>query len=131
MGLRAQAAADAKAILEDSTSGFGWPLTLTSPAGVATLLTGFATDVSESVDPETGIIVSGRQAAVTLSLLSLQVAGVPLPAAVNEKTRRPWRVTFADVLLAALVWKVVEVLPDRALGVVRLILEGYRDAGTD
>lgn len=130
MGLRAQAAADAKAILEDSVSGFGWPLTLTSPAGVATLLTGFATDVSESVDPETGVIVSGRQASVTISLLSLGVAGVELPTGVVEKTRRPWRVTFADVTLAALTWKVVEVLPDRALGVVRLLLEAYR-AGTD
>jgi hypothetical protein len=126
MGLRAQAAADAKAILEDSASGFGWPLTLTSPAGVATLLTGFATDVSESVDPETGVIVSGRQASVTISLLSLP----ELPTAVADAARRPWRVTFADVLLAALTWKVVEVLPDRALGVVRLILEGYR-AGSD
>lgn len=122
MGLRAQAAADAKAILEDSVSGFGWPLTLTSPAGEATLLTGFATDVSESVDPETGVIVSGRQASVTISLLSLP----ELPTGVAESTRRPWRVTFADVTLAALTWKVVEVLPDRALGVVRLILEAYR-----
>lgn len=130
MGLRAQAAVDAKAILEDSASGFGWPLTLTSPAGVATLLTGFATDVSESVDPETGVIVSGRQAAVTLSFLSLAAASVEMPTGVAEKGRRPWIVTFADVMLAALTWKVVEVLPDRALGVVRLILEGYR-AGTD
>jgi hypothetical protein len=126
MGLRAQAAADAKAILEDSTSGFGWPLTLTSPAGMATLHTGFATDVFESVDPETGVIVSGRQASVTISLLSL----AELPTAVAEKGRRPWVVTFADVTLAAATWKVVEVLPDRALGVVRLILEAYR-AGPD
>lgn len=130
MGLRAQAAADAKAILEDSVSGFGWPLTLTSPAGAATQLTGFATDVSESVDPETGVVVSGRQASVTISLLSLDAAGLGLPTAVVEKNRRPWLVTFADVLLAAHVWKVVEVMPDRALGVVRLVLEGYR-AGID
>lgn len=126
MGLRAQAAADAKAILEDSTSGFGWPLTLTSPAGVATLLAGFATDVSERDDPETGVIVSSRQASVTISLLSLIGATLELPTGVVEKTQRPWLVTFPDVTLAASTWKVVEVLPDRALGVVRLLLEAYR-----
>lgn len=126
MGLRAQAAADAKAILEDSTSGFGWPLTLTSPAGGVSALTGFATDVAESIDPETGLAVAGRRASVAISLLSLPV----LPTAVPERDRKPWIVTFADVTLAAASWKVVEVRPDRALGVVVLIVEGYR-AGTD
>lgn len=122
MGLRAQAAVDAKAILEDTTSGFGWPLVLTSPAGVALSLAGFATDVSESVDPETGVIVASRRASVVISLLSLP----ELPTAEAESNRRPWLVTFADVTLAGLTWKVVQVMPDRALGVVLLTLEGYR-----
>ena len=122
MGLRALAAADAKAIIEDSASGFGWPLVLTSPAAVATLLTGFASDVSETVDPETGIAVVGRRTSVAISLLSL----TELPAAVPESDRRPWLVTMADVTGEAATWKVVEVRPDRALGVVVLILEAYR-----
>lgn len=122
MGLRAQAAADAKAILEDSTSGFGWPFVLTSPAGVVSSLVGYSTDVSESIDPETGQAVTGRRASVTVSLLSLP----ELPAVVHESTSRPWLVTVADAELVAATWKVADVRPDRALGVVVLLLEGYR-----
>lgn len=125
MGLIAQAAIDARAILEDSASGFGWPLVLTSPAGVVRNVTGFRTDVSEQVDPETQVIVSGRQASVTISLASLP----ELPAAVPERSRRPWLVAFADVTTGEThTFKVVEVLPDRALGVVVLRLEGYASA---
>lgn len=122
MGLRAIAAADAKAILEDSgNSGFGWPLTLTSPAGVVSPHVGFATDVAESVDPETGLAVTGRRSSVAIALSSL----AELPAAVHDRARRPWLVAVADVSLAAAVWKVVEVRPDRALGIVVLFLEAY------
>ena len=126
MSIRAQAAIDAKAILEDSDSGFGWPLTLISPAGVTSYATGFATDVAETIDPETGLAVSGRRASVAISLLGLP----ELPTAVPESTRRPWVVTFDDVTATLTTWKVIEVLPDRALGVVVLLLEAYR-AGAD
>lgn len=122
MGLRAIAAVDAKAILEDtSASGFGWPLTLTSPAGVATLLTGFATDVAVSVDPETGVAVAARRTSVAVSLLSL----VELPVAVQDSNAKPWLVTMADITGETATWKVFEVLPDRAAGVVVLLLEAY------
>jgi len=126
MGLRAQAAADAKAILEDSASGFAWPLALTSPAGVVSMLAGFATDIAESVDPETGSVVAGRRGSVAISLLSLAA----LPAAEAESSARPWSVVFDDLGAAPTAWKVVEVRPDRALGVVVLLLEAY-DASID
>lgn len=125
MGLIAQAAIDARAILEDSASGFGWPLVLTSPAGVVYNVTGFRTDVSEQVDPETQVVVASRQASVTISLAAL----VELPVAVAARNLRPWLVAFVDVTTAEIhTFKVVEVLPDRALGVVLLRLEGYRAA---
>lgn len=126
MGLRATIAADAKAILEDSDSGFAWPLTLTSPAGTVSVLAGFATDVAESVDPETGITVAGRRGSVTISLLSLP----EMPTAEAESGKRPWQVVFNDPLLQATTWKVVEVKPDRVIGAVLLMLEAY-DASTD
>lgn len=123
MGLLAQAAIDARAILEDSASGFGCPLVLTSPAGVVSNVTGFRTDISEQVDPETQVVVASRQASVTISLAAL----AELPAAVAERNRRPWLVAFPDVTTGEVhTFKVVEVLPDRALGVVLLRLEGYR-----
>lgn len=125
MGLRSQAALDAKAFLEDP-AGFSWPFELTSPAGEVSALRGFATDVAESVDPETGSVVAGQRASVSVSLLSLP----ELPKAEPESGARPWSVVFEDLTAAPTTWKVVEVRPDRALGVVVLLLEAY-DAEVD
>lgn len=121
MGLREQAALDSRTILEDSTAGFGWPLVLTSPAGVSTSLTGFTSDVSVTIDPDTGQAVAGRKASVAVSLSSLPA----MPAAVADELTKPWLVTFADVQGVTSTWKVIEVLPDRAVGVVVLLLESY------
>lgn len=129
MGLREQMAVDAKAILGD-TSGFAEPLTLTSPAGDTRELTGFATDVAESVDPETGVIVSARRASVAISLLTLDELSAELPAVVPDADRKPWLVSFTSATGVLGTWKVVDVKPDRAIGVVVLTLESY-DAGTD
>jgi hypothetical protein len=116
-------AGDARSMLEDPT-GFRRELTLTSPAGVVTPLGGFPTDIAESVDPETGTVVAGRRASVAVSLLSLPA----MPEVEPEAGARPWVVVFA--LFASTTWKVVEVKPDRAAGVVVLMLEAY-DASTD
>src|SRR5688572_29362165 len=124
MGLRTQAALDAKAILEDSTDGAGWPLTLTSPAGVATELVGFTTDVGQTIDPDTGQAVAGRRASVALAMSSLPA----MPTAVASSDAKPWLVTFDDVTGTPGTWKVIEVLPDRAVGVVVLLLESWHAA---
>lgn len=120
MGLREQAALDAKAILED-LDGFSWPFALKSPDGVVTQQSGFATDIGQTIDPETGQSVAGRQVSVSCSLLSLAV----LPAGIANENRKPWVVTFENIQELAGDWKVIEVLPDRALGVVVLLLEAY------
>lgn len=120
MSLRERAALDCQSILED-TSGFGWPFTLTSPAGVVSELVGLSNDVGESIDPDTGQAVAGRRASVSVSLASLPA----MPEAIAASDRKPWIVTFADVQGVASDWKVVEVLPDRALGIVVLLLEVY------
>jgi hypothetical protein len=124
MGLRAQAALDAKAILEN-TSDFGWPFTLKSPDGVSVQLTGFTTDIGQSIDPETGQAVAGRQASIACHIDSLPA----MPTAVSSEARKPWVATFASSAGVVGDWKVIEVLPDRAVGVVVLLLEAYH-AGT-
>lgn len=121
MSLRAEVVIHAKAIVEDSTSGFGWPITLTSPVGVAAELVGLTTDVGQTIDPDTGQAVAGRRASVVVSWSSL----AELPTAVADSTRKPWVVTFADSQGVLADWKVIEVLPDRAAGVVALLLEAY------
>jgi hypothetical protein len=123
MGLREQAKLDARAILED-TLGFAWPVTLTSPLGVVTSVYGFTTDVGQTIDPETGQAVAGQRASCTVALGALP----SLPEAVAEGSRKPWLATFADSQGVFGAWKVIEVLPDRAAGVVVLLLEVFKRA---
>jgi hypothetical protein len=123
MGLREQAKLDARAILED-TSGFAWPVTLTSPLGVVTSFYGFTQDVGVVIDPETGQAVAGRHASVSCARGALP----ELPEAVAEGSRKPWVATFADSQGVPATWKVIEVQPDRVLGVVKLLLEVYQRA---
>jgi hypothetical protein len=123
LGLREQARLDARAILED-TSGFAWPVILTSPLGVVTSLRGFTTDVGQSIDPETGQAVAGQRASFAVARAALPA----LPEAVAESDRKPWIATFADSEGAFTTWKVIEVLPDRAAGIVVMILEVFQRA---
>lgn len=125
MGLREQAALDCRSILEDSTFGFGWPFTLTSPEGVVAELVGFTTDIGQTIDPDTGQAVAGRKASVAVSLRSL----VTMPVAIADSDSKPWVVTFNDIQGVSRDWKIIEVLPDRAIACVVLLLEAY--AGAD
>jgi len=123
MGLREQAKLDARAILED-TSGFAWPVTLTSPLGVVTALLGLTTDVAQTIDPDTGQAVAGQRASFAFSRAALP----ELPEGVAESSRKPWLATFADSEGVVATWKVSDVMPDAAAGVVVLILEKYASA---
>lgn len=114
---------DNRWILNDP-NGFRQAITLTSPAGVAATYFGFATDIAELLDPETGQAVSGRRASVSLSLLEV----LDLPAVVHESDRRPWLVSFVDARGETNTWKVGDVRPDRRSGNLVLIVEGYRAA---
>lgn len=124
MGLRATAAADAKAILEDASSGFGWPLLVLSPAGAQFSVTGFATDIGQTVDPDTGQAVAGRRASVAVHASALPV----VPEGVADATVKPWRVQYANSAGVVGLWKVVDVLPDHAMAVLVLLLEAYHAA---
>lgn len=127
MSLRLQAAADLVGILEDA-SGFGWPITVTSPEGVSASVVGSSTDIGQTIDPETGMAVSGRRASVVLALSSLAMAGLGIPRGIADSSRAPWTVTFNDIGGTPHTYKVQESAPDRAIGCVRLELEAYRSA---
>jgi len=126
VSLRDQAAADAKRILEDSAAGFGWPITVTAPDGSSASLKGFSTDVAQTIDPDTGMTVSGRTASVTLPIKALTDAGLALPRGIADQASKPWRVTFDDIHGTSHEFKVAESMPDRALGVVLCMLEAYK-----
>ena len=126
MSLRDQAAADLRVILEDSVGGFGWPITVTSPEGVTASLVGFSNDIAQTIDPETGIAVSGRSASIALAIASLTAAGLGLPRSIADGARYPWRVTFNDIGGTSHTFKVSEAMPDRAIGAVTCTLEAYK-----
>ena len=126
MSLRAQAAADARTILEDAVTGFGVAITLTSPEGVIAVLTGHATDISQTLDPETGQAVAGRQASIAVPISALTAAGLDLPKHVASAKQRPWVVEFPDVNGNVQKWKVREAMPDREIGLTVCMLEFWR-----
>lgn len=125
MGLRDQAEQDLGAILEDSVSGFGWPVTLTDPTGLSAALVGYSDDISQIIDPDTGQVVSGRLASAVFRISSLVTAGFTLPRGIVDQASKPWLVAFNDINGNAYTFKIRQSDPDRALGLVVCILEGY------
>ena len=126
MNLRELAEADLAFTLEDGAFGFGWPITITTPAEVVSNpLTGYSNDISQVVDPDTGMLVSGRVATVALRISSLTADGLAIPHAIASKTQRPWLITFDDINGQTYTFKVKQSNPDRGLGVVTLILENW------
>jgi hypothetical protein len=125
MSLRQLAEQDLGAIVEDDTTGFGWPINLTSPSGLSRDLIGFSDDISQVIDPDTGQLVSGRLATVAFRIFSLYAAGFTLPRVIPGDTEKPWVVTFFDIHGYSHTFKVRQADPDRAIGLVVCILETY------
>lgn len=126
MGLREQAAIDCKAIVEDLSAGFGWPITVTNPDNVSAAMVGLSTDIAHSIDPDTGAAVTGRRASVALSIEALTTAGLGMPRGIAEGAGKPWVIRFEDIHGNSQAFKVRETAPDRAIGVVVCFLEAYR-----
>jgi hypothetical protein len=124
VSLLADAAATVREILNDVDNGFAVPITVTTPDGETAVINGFQRDVGLTIDPETGLSVSGRAASVTLPTADLTAAGFSLPENIPENDRRPWRVTWTPPNGAAQTMKVTATTPDK-LGCVVLHLERY------
>ena len=128
MSLRDVAEADLNGILEDSVTGFGYPIIVTSPDKVSKPLKGFSKDISFSIDPDTGLAVSSRTASVALRISSLIAAGFDtLPKGIQDSKSKPWLIEFNDINGNPFKFKVQEGHPDRGLGIITCTLEIYRD----
>lgn len=126
MNLNEQAAVDLKSIVEDTTGGFGWPVTVTDPDGQTADLAAYTTDVMESIDVQTGTPVVGRFAHAMIPIASLREAGLGVPVGVADGSSKPWVVTFNDVQGNAYRFKVSEAMQDRKIGAVVCVLEAYK-----
>lgn len=130
MSLRNLAESDLATVLEDGATGFGWPITLTDPAGQSNAdpIFGSSTDIEQMIDPDTGQLVNGRAASVAVRLSTLAGAGFSgVPRGVADSKSKPWLVTVDDIGGQSRTFKVRQSNPDRALGVVVCILEAYSE----
>lgn len=126
--IRTAAEADLAFTLEDNAGGFGWLVNITDPAGTSADLYGIASEIAELIDPGTGQSVSGRFAKVTLRLKSLDDSALDgWPRGIADETQKPWIFKFNDIRGNLLTYKVIESRPDRTLGVLTCILEGYKE----
>jgi hypothetical protein len=116
MGLLAQAATDLVSILEDVDGGFGTRVIVTSPTGVSAELVGFLNDISQTIDPETGLVVTGRSVSLTLPLASIRAGGLPEPRACQEPGVEPWTVEVIDAEPEQRNFIISGVRPDRSFG---------------
>ena len=133
MGLRAQAAADAKAILNDATSGAGWTVDLYDPAAptVAVSFVGFTGDIAFTLDPDTDDFVSARRATCALSLTDVEAAITAgtlteIPRHIPDTAGRPWIVEFDGLDGVTYTFKVAQSMPDRTVNLLVLDLEVYQ-----
>jgi hypothetical protein len=119
--------ADVRTILEDTASGFGEPVRLTDPYGHTATLTGFAKDIAQAIDPDTGMLVSGRVVTCAFAMATLAAAGfADLPQLVEESSSQRWCVELTDARGIVYRLAVREARPNRHLGVVVCILEFIR-----
>lgn len=126
MNLRLQAAADLQAILSDTANGFARALTVTPPVGAPVALTGLWTDVGMSIDPNTGMMVTGRKASVSIARAALRAAGLADPKGVADSASKPWVISYVELDgVTTTRWKVSDVAPDRGLDIVTCMLEKY------
>lgn len=125
MGLRQTAERDLGLILEDQSQGFGWPITLTNPEDVSVDFVGFSDDISQVIDPDTGVAVSGRMASIALRISSIYAAGFTLPVGVADSGSLPWVVSFNDINGNSHLFKISKSNPDRAAGLLTCLLELY------
>lgn len=129
MSLRAKAEADLGYILETHQEGFRWPIKLIDPNGTQLDTFGFSNDMGQVIDPDTGMLVSGRQASVALRISTILNAGLLLPHGETRETENPWEVKVFDVNnTVENRFKVFETAPDRGLGLIVLHLELLDDA---
>lgn len=124
-GLRTQAEADLASILENDATGFGWPIRITDPDGQFADVIGDAGEISQLIDPDTGLAVSGNLAHVTLRISTLKSKGLDVPKGIADTAAKPWRITFDDINGNSYTFKVRQSRPDAMLGIVVCILEIY------
>ena len=96
-------------------------IVVTSPEGRVETFVGIMNDIAQTIDPDTGHIISGRVISSSLRIDDFLRIGLKLPAGVVDQRQRPWLVSFKNET-----YKVRQADQDRTLGLITLLLEVYR-----
>ena len=117
------AEADLALTLEDEENGFGWPCAVTNPSGTTENFFVQSGDIHMLLETDADIPVSNRTAHVAVRIASLTARGFDIPRADPDETKNPWIFEFDDINGNVRKFTVSNSEPDRALGVVMIILE--------
>lgn len=127
MGLRELAESHLAITTENRDLG-AWDISVKDPADKEESLTGLSTDIAQIIDPDTGMVVSGRMASVALRISTLVSLGfTSLPVGIAESAQKPWVITFDDINGNPYKFKVKKSNPDRAIGLVTCLLAEYSE----
>lgn len=116
------------AVLIESQSDFGWPVSITSPDGVTVSVSALSNDISLIIDPGTGLPVTGRNATATFRMSTLATLNFPIPYGIEDGKKKPFLVTANDITGKQYVFKIKASRPDRTIGCVSCILEFWKVA---
>jgi hypothetical protein len=125
VGLREIAKADLTRIMQDSLSGFAWPITITNPDGSQLDLDALTQDIGRNIDPETGQVIAGRLVTVAIPMQPLEYEGIGMPTGVQDANAKPWVVEFDNMNGVHGVYKVKHSEPDHMAGCIVCHLENY------
>ena len=126
MGLRDIAQVDMLEIIHDTETG-GDEITITSPAGVTEDFLAFSQDIAFSIDPETGLSVTGRQCTIAVPISDLLDSGFGSIAGIADESSVPWLVTMTDGNGVEGTFKVAKTEPDNTFGLMVVTLEEYSE----
>lgn len=124
MGLLDQAIADAKAIVENTASGFGADITLTAPNGSTISIKGLHTKHHLSVDAD-GNPINGKNASISFSEGSFSESAYPLRNDAGQVSLRNHKVSVKDSTGTLCHYSIVQWYPDERVGLITCILSDY------
>lgn len=103
--------------LANTLEADGRAVTLLSPGGLSATVMSTANDISETIDPETNMIVPGRDFQLTYRTSSLATQ----PVAVNDRAQC-WKLSGTTIHGQDYTARVDGVFPDGTTGMTRLLL---------
>lgn len=123
MNLGQAASEGASRVSSDTANGFARAVTLVAPDALTYEIQGLFTDVSQQIDLDTGMNISGRYASIVLHNAVLSSVGAGTPYGERDAAKRPWLVRVPS----RGTFKVTDTRPDHIMGLLVCVLEVFEE----